>query len=697
MRGDTHHHHPTHKPNGMTTMASRLGAIQRHLPTMLHRSARSIHLLPTVQPLCRNVFRRAAIASARAIPGRFPPPPSAVPSASRASMSSNAPRPNSDDDNSEESSSDLNPSVLSNIYNHKRAHYNRAVSALRKRYFAELEEQRERERLRRAEEEARLKREALERRRIKAMRSAENAMRQVQKRERRRAEWERELEATQREREIKADLYRKARQRVVDELEAECHLWLTTPEEVEKALGNPTAAQVLWARPGGMIGAPSGEHTGFGDYGDFWRYESHTWDARPTYKTPKEVMLEELEYVAYIQANNDPNYWTKERVEEEERKEQRARLRAIIREEGRRSLLNKQREMMRDIYGNNDLGGKKDGAMKGGRLPPSAMPAPKLDYLADYKAQEREGLEILKSDPRKFFIFESDLPNASNIGGMLANGGNEEGEQQSADNGAALTGASLGRPIGLRNPFFNDKPTPFPLRMGRDLPEDTRTEKEKKRDERQERMRAAAEEAALAAKKGIAYEVAMAAEEDLDDGSENVDYDKAEEDAENELWEGQMDEWTDMDRKVFNMTAPSQRVTPEEVDWIIAQLKKKTKAMQERLDFEDKIRRKELEKSMSNSAVVRPIESVDEVDKYVIESMGYDMEVIEALVRDLTPEQSAILEDIDFTGRVGITVDDMAAELRAVPGLTEEKVQALVAMEMSLLKEDSLRNITKME
>jgi hypothetical protein len=157
-----------------------------------------------------------------------------------------------------------------------------------------------------------------------------------------------------------------------------------------------------------------------------------------------------------------------------------------------------------------------------------------------------------------------------------------------------------------------------------------------------------------------------------------------------------MDEWKDMDRKVFDMTAPSQRVTPEEVDWIIAQLKKKTKAMQERLDFEDKIRRKELEKSLSSSAVARPIESLDEVDKYVMESLGYDMEDIKALVRDLTPEQSAMLEDIDFTGRGGITSEDMAAELRVVPGLTEEKVQALVAMEMSLLKEDKLRNITKM-
>ena len=49
--------------------------------------------------------------------------------------------------------------------------------------------------------------------------------------------------------------------------------------------------------------------------------------------------------------------------------------------------------------------------------------------------------------------------------------------------------------------------------MGRDLLEDTRTEKEKKRVKRQERMRAPDEE------EGHSYEVAMAAEEDLDDVS----------------------------------------------------------------------------------------------------------------------------------------------------------------------------------
>ena len=49
------------------------------------------------------------------------------------------------------------------------------------------------------------------------------------------------------------------------------------------------------------------------------------------------------------------------------------------------------------------------------------------------------------------------------------------------------------------------------------------------------------------------------------------------------------------------MTPPFQRVTPDEVDWIIAQLKQKTKILQERLDFEGKVRKKELEKKLSEN------------------------------------------------------------------------------------------------
>ena len=38
-----------------------------------------------------------------------------------------------------------------------------------------------------------------------------------------------------------------------------------------------------------------------------------------------------------------------------------------------------------------------------------------------------------------------------------------------------------------------------------------------------------------------------------------------------------MEEWKDRDRRVFDMTPPSQRVTSEEVDWIIEQLQTKVK------------------------------------------------------------------------------------------------------------------------
>mmetsp|Transcript_14435 Transcript_14435/g.30394 ORF Transcript_14435/g.30394 Transcript_14435/m.30394 type:complete len:657 (-) Transcript_14435:49-2019(-) len=595
----------------------------------------------------------------------------------------------SDASSSSDAPPSIDPQTLSAIYNRQRATYKKSVSFLRKQYFAEIQSQRERDARLAAIQKAKEERAVLERRRIKAAKSARNAAREVEKREERRREFERELALTQREREAKRERYRRAKQRVVDGLEEECRLWLTTEEEVEKALGNPTAAQVLWARPGGMIGAPSGPETGFGDDGDFWRYECHTWDARPIYKEPKEVLLEELEYLAYLQANNMPGYWTPEKVELENRIDMRARLRAIVREEGRRSLLEKQRQLMKDVYGNSDGNAGERGGLK---LPPTAMPAPKLDYLADYEAQEREGAEILRRDPRRFFLFESDLPTSTSLGDMHDNSDDSEDGTGSSGESKSVT-ASLGRPVGLRNPFFNNQPTAFPPRLGRDLPPDTRTEKQKKQDERQERMRAAAEEAALAAKKGMAYEVAMAAEEDLDDGSEDVDYDLAERDAEKHLWDGKMGEWKDVDKSVFEMTPPMARLTDEEVDWILEQLQDRVKRMQDRVEFEEKIRQKELASSGSQ----RTLESIDDVDSDMMQDLGYDTEAMMQMVRDLTPEQTAALEQIDFTGRDGITADEMSDELRKVPGLTDEQIQMLVEMEMSLLQDDSLKNITKMD
>ena len=92
----------------------------------------------------------------------------------------------------------------------------------------------------------------------------------------------------------------------------------------------------------------------------------------------------------------------------------------------------------------------------------------------------------------------------------------------------------------------------------------------------------------------------MAAEEDLEDGSADVDYDKAEEEAEKELWGDQEEQWSARDKKVFDMTPPLARMTPDDIDWIIEQLTKKVKKVEERIEFDDRIRKNEREKAAAD-------------------------------------------------------------------------------------------------
>jgi hypothetical protein len=199
-------------------MATHIGAIQRRLPPAQRLIVRSIP-----RPLAHHLSTA---------PQHDEAPPSSPPS--------------------------TDPKLLSRIYNANRALYRKSVSQLRKTYAAEIAAQRSRDAAIAAAAESKRKRQVLERRRLKAIRSAENAMAQLQRAERRRIEWEKELEVTQQLRDKKKELFQKARQRVVDQLEAEAHLWLTNEQEVERALGNPRASQILWARRGGIIGAPGG-------------------------------------------------------------------------------------------------------------------------------------------------------------------------------------------------------------------------------------------------------------------------------------------------------------------------------------------------------------------------------------------------------------------------------------------------------
>ena len=118
-------------------------------------------------------------------------------------------------------------------YNNRRAAYKKEVSILRKDYASEVALQRAADAAETLAEEKEIRRGKLERQRLKNVRSAQTSMRELEKRRLRELEFQEELRVAQINRDGRKERFRKARQMVVDELEEEAPLWLTTPEEVE--------------------------------------------------------------------------------------------------------------------------------------------------------------------------------------------------------------------------------------------------------------------------------------------------------------------------------------------------------------------------------------------------------------------------------------------------------------------------------
>jgi len=627
-----------------------------------------------------------------------------------------------DADDGDEDTAPLPPFVKADArraaqqYNNRRAAYKDAVSELRKQYAAEIARQRKSDEEAEAKKRAALTRQRLERQRAKNIRSARNAARAEEKRLARAAEFEEELRVAQINRDARRARFAKARQLVVDELEAEAPLWLTTPEEVEAAL-DKEGEQRLWARPGGVVGAPNPT-----DDAEFWRYEAHTWDMSKTYITPREELLRELEEMSYVEANVDETYWTEEKLREQKELEDKAKLRAMVREEGRKALLMKQRRMMQDRYAGDKKETDANGLVKAPI--PRPMPAPKLNFLANYRAMEEEGVKILKDDPTKFFRFEDEA---------IA-------KAAGADSDDVADRATLGRPTGLRDPVREDSSgmldgtSPYPSLVGRNPRPDTRTEKERKRDEREERMWAAAQEAKGGDKKD-SNAIEFAAEETLDDGSDPIDYDAIGNagDEDDREWEEGLDPDADAD---ILATPRQYRYTEDDVDWVIDKLTDKTKKLEEVVRFEKEARKHEkLAKKESGGddgeedadeeisdeiadavgvASTTKIEGVDERGRkfvqYDLDDDGdatadaFDLDTdaqnllseIDALQETLTAEQldaikSMDMSELDMMTDELISSDDIADALRKVPGLSEDQIQAMVELEESLESNESIR------
>jgi hypothetical protein len=539
----------------------------------------------------------------------------------------------------------LDAKLLARDYNNRRAAYKRQVSLLRREYADEIVKQRAADEAEEENRRQKLTRQRLERQRRKNVKSALNALREEELRKQREREFNEHLEVQQRLRDAKNERYTAARQMVVDELEAEAPLWLTTPEEVEAAFSDPAKEQLLWARPGGILGAPNPTVDAH-----YWKFETHTWNMTKTYVSQRQDLLDRIEEAAYNEANIDKKFWTPERIEAQEKLEQKAKLRAMVYSAGRAELLKKQREFIKEDA-KNDL------------LPTTAR-VPSLSVLSNDAAIEKEGAQILMRDPTKFFVFDND---------NNASGGSVE----------SYMGPTLGAPIALRDPL-RDGPegTVFPEIIGKYPKPDTRTEREKKLAEREEKMWAAAQVEAQkeleASGAGVDYD-----EED-DDAAPGIDYDEIDEhDSDDEEWGRGLDPETDIG---VLQTPREYRYSEDDVDWVLRKMNDKVKFLNQQFTQDVEVIKEEMKMELRKmvAATANDTSPTEEQGRGPTQADAISEESLEAALLALPENQLLALSDLEESYEPGKMADyELAAAMKEIPGLTEEQIMFILNRDRS--------------
>jgi len=514
--------------------------------------------------------------------------------------------------------------VAARDFNSRRADYKRQVSVLRKKYADEIARKKAEEEKQVELEKQAAKRRYLERQRLKNIRSAQNALTEEERRLEQEKIFQEHLRTQQEERDERNRKFALARQMVIDELEAEADLWLTTPEEVEAAFTHE-AEQLLWARPNGVLGSPSPSVDSH-----FWQYESHTMHLDKTYRTPRELLLEEMLEHIYEQATVDEKFWTPERVKDREELEQKAKLRAMVRAEGRRALLNMQKEMLESYYSTSE------------DEVPKRMPAPNVKVLANIPAQEKEGVEILLKDPTKFFNFESDTNQSSSVG---------------SDNDA-YSGPTLGAPTGIKDPLRDGTPWRgvFPIGIAKVPKADNRTQREKKRQEREQKMW----EAAMAEEINEDDQIDMAASDDMLSPGDPIDYDNNDWDSDDEEWEKGLDPVEDAD--LLNLP-PERRYTEDDLRWVVSQLEKTSEYLHSQMT-------REVDSTRQRLRTRREEETETPEEKQM-----------QDLLLSLSDEQMLALVEVDNQDLQSMSPEELSEALSKVPGLEPDQVKKILELD----------------
>ena len=539
----------------------------------------------------------------------------------------------------------LEAKLLARDYNNRRAAYKRQVTVLRREYADEIVKQRAADEAEEENRRQKLTRQRLERQRRKNVKSALSALREEELRKQREREFNEHLEVQQRLRDAKNERYTAARQMVVDELEAEAPLWLTTPEEVESAFSDPAKEQLLWARPGGVLGAPNPSVDAH-----YWKFETHTWNMAKTYVSQRQDLLDRIEEAAYHEANIDKKFWTSERIEAQEKLEQKAKLRAMVYSAGRAELLKKQREFIKEDA-RNDL------------LPTTAR-VPGLSVLSNDAAIEKEGAQILMKDPTKFFVFDNDN-NASSGSAVL------------------YMGPTLGAPIGLRDPL-RDGPegTVFPEIIGKYPKPDTRTEREKKLAEREEKMWAAAQ---LEARKELEASGAGAEfDEEDDDAEPGIDYDELDEhDSDDEEWDRGLDPETDIG---ILQTPREYRYSEDDVDWVIRKMNEKVKFLNQQFTQDVEVIKEEMKMELRKVAATtaNDTSSAEEQVRGSAQADAIAEESLEAALLALPEKQLLALSDLEELYEPGKMAGyELTEAMKEIPGLSEEQIMFILNRDRS--------------
>jgi hypothetical protein len=550
-------------------------------------------------------------------------------------------------------------------YQNQRSAYKKEVSRLRKEYATEYAKHVAAEKAKKASLQQNVKRRTLEHQRLKNIRSAESALKEIERKKQRDLEFQQELNVAQENRLAREERFRKARQILIDELEEEAHLWLTTPEEVEAAF-TPQSQQELWARPNSALLAPIPTQDSV-----FWNLQSHTWRARKSYPTKADLLFENLMERVYDESNIDPTYWTPERVRKRVLLEQKAKLRALVMTGGRRALLLKQRNLLNDLNVAVKVNGREIPSKKINDVPSSRV-------FVNYKAMEKEGVKLLMKDPRLFFHFENE-DTTSEMAKLSAETFSVDIEEYS--------GPPLGAPTGIKDFTLIDKEhkKAFPLLIGKLPPPDTRTAREKKRDAKKKAMMAAAVKS-----------------------SESVTQLLREPESRKPVttkesnWERPLDAVAD---KHLLAIPPQNLFTPLDLEEFVSHSRKKLQYVKSEIDFllnsfrEETKQQHQTELSQKSPSTFNNTTSPPDDDNYEkpkfnvmlggkivdLESLGIDPEPVDRLYSSLTKHQLVCIRIMDRKANGATPLDQLRSKLESeVPDLTTEQIDAIVEFEEAM-------------